>query len=206
MRIQCPECDKKYAFSADELSRFKKGLFCKKCHHKFDRLKLLKQALSSEKEETAPSSKSALKLWGVVTGILLMLLVFQIFFFKWNRLTHSTTLRPWLNKLSVIIGQPLPTYKNVSEFSLLHGEFEAVDNHYVFKTALTNQSSFAQQTPSIKLILINYTGNAFAKRVFLPEHYSSSHSGLIAPEASIEITIDIAAPATPVGGYRFELI
>jgi hypothetical protein len=206
MRIQCPECDKKYIFSADELSHFKKGLFCKKCHYKFNRLKLLKKALSSEKKEAVLAQEVVPKLWGIATGLLLILLAFQVYFFEWDNLTQKKVLRPWLNKLSSFTGVQLLPYKNLSEFSLLYGEFEAVGDNFVFKTALTNQASFAQQVPSIKLILINYIGNPFAERIFLPEHYTSTHSGLIEPEASIEIVIDIAAPKTPVGGYRFELI
>lgn len=207
MRIQCPQCNKAYAFSADDLSHLKNELYCKKCRYQFNRLKLLKEVLSYEKKQSSNIRiKSPLKVWRVATGLLAALFAFQVYFFEWEKLAQNATLRPWLNKICLFAYCQLPVYKNLNEFSLLHGAFEAVDNHFIFKTALTNQANFPQETPSVKLILINYTGNSFAERVFLPRHYNSLHSDLIEPEASIEIEIEIATPTTPVGGYRFELI
>ena len=101
----------------------------------------------------------------------------------------------------------LPHYKNLDEFTVLHGSFEPTANkHYVFKAAFTNQSAFEQTLPSIKLTQLDFTGRVFAKRIFHPQDYSNQAHKLIEPEMSEEIILEIASPSTKTGGYRFEFI
>ena len=55
-------------------------------------------------------------------------------------------------------------------------------------------------------MLLDFTGHAFAKRVFHHQDFLNQAQNLIAPEMSEEITMEIAAPSTKTGGYRFEFI
>lgn len=221
MYTQCPECKKAHSITVDELRTSHGMMNCEACNTMYDALELLNEGElpnSDKAKENAtvidetnvsminpPNLQS--RYWGVAAGFLIITLIFQVYFFEGYHLTQNTTLRPWITKACTIIPDcQLPHYKNLTEISILNGAFEAQNNHYVFKTAFINQSRFAQTRPSIKLTLLDFTGQAFAKRVFYPEDYSELPLTLLKPNLADEITLSIATPPSKIGGYRFELI
>ena len=213
MYAECPNCKKQHQISVNELRTSRAIICCDGCSTKFDALESLSEELDIEETSgdiTIPVIKSRKKsrpFWGLGYSVCIMLFVFQIVFFEGFNLTQNATIRPWLEKTCGYFDYQLPPYKNLSEFTILHGSFEPTANkHYVFKAAFTNQSVFEQALPSIKLTLLDFTGRTFAKRIFHPQDYSNQAHKLIAPEMSEEITMEIAAPSTKTGGYRFEFI
>ncbi|MCK4843194.1 MAG: zinc-ribbon and DUF3426 domain-containing protein [Methylococcales bacterium] len=194
MFTQCPDCKKKYSVTAKKLRTSQGMLYCKKCNSRFDALFLLKDGISST-------------LWNLGFCCSLITFAFQVYFFEGYNLTQNPTLRPWLEKSCQQLKCQLPHYKNLTEFTILHGSFEPDgNNNYVFKTAFTNQSAFEQSPPSIKLTLTDFKGHTFAERIFHPKNYLKPDFSLIQPEMSIEMSLDIATPSAKVGGYVFELI
>jgi hypothetical protein len=147
-------------------------------------------------------------IWGLAFNSCLVLLAFQIYFFSGYGLTQNTTFRPWLEKTCKLINCQLPIYKNLDEFTILHGSFEPATNnkHYIFKAVFVNQSDFKQNHPSIKLTLQSFTGQIIAERIFRPEDYLKKTQLFIEPEMSSEIRMKIVAPAKTIGGYSFELV
>jgi len=213
MYTQCPNCKKQHQITVDELRTSRAMMCCDGCSAMFDALESLseKQGANGENEnKTIPAiklRKTNTVPWGLGYSICIMLFIFQIVFFEGYKLTQNAALRPWLAKACGYFDCQLPPYKNLSEFTILHGSFEPTANkHYVFKAVFTNQSAFEQALPSIKLTLLDFTGRAFAKRIFHPQGYSNQAHKLIEPEMSEEITMEIAAPSTKTGGYRFEFI
>jgi predicted Zn finger-like uncharacterized protein len=213
MYTQCPECNKQHNITIDELSESRGMICCDKCSAMFDALELLSKgqgALKASEILTIPEIKPRKKhtlLWGLGYSICIILFIFQIVYFEGYNLTQNTDVRPWLEKTCEYFKCQLPNYKNLDEFTILHGSFEPTANkHFVFKAAFTNQSAFEQTLPSIKLTLVDFSGQVFAKRIFNPQDYSNQAHKLIEPEMSEVITMEIAAPLTITGGYRFEFI
>jgi len=144
---------------------------------------------------------------GLVIGLLL--LIGQIVYFEGYAFTQNTAVRPALAKLCQLINCQLPVYKNPDEFTLLHSSFTPLpDQNYAFRVVISNQANFSQTYPSIKLTLLDYSGNAFAHRVFQPRDYlpEDSVATVMAADAITEISLKIAAPKTKVGGSTFDLI
>lgn len=191
--MQCPKCHNLYSITAEELENSSGTLTCKVCATAFD------AAIHRNNKQS--------KFWGSGVACLLLLAIFQIYYFEAYNLSQNTTLRPWLKKIcSTTPACQFPDYKNLDKFSILNGSFEPENNHYIFKTTFINQSPFAQKRPSIKLTLLDFTGRSFAERIFHPENYSKMPNTLLEPYLSDETSLSIAAPSNKIGGYRFKLI
>lgn len=218
MYTQCPECKKPHALTVEDLRRTHGMLKCKTCTIMFDALELLSIGSIDNVENTllpSPNNTHAFdnNFWPqknhlIIGGVFLFfLLLFQVYFFESYNMTQNPTLRPWLKKgCTVIPGCKFPHYKNLNELTILDGHFEPAEDYYIFKTTIINQSLFSQKLPSIRLILIDFTGGPFAERIFLPTEYSKEPKILLKSETSKKITLTIATPANKVGGYNFELI
>ena len=144
---------------------------------------------------------------GLVIGLLL--LIGQIVYFEGYAFSQNPAVRPGLVKLCQLINCQLPVYKNLDEFTLLHGSFTPLpDQNYAFRVVMSNQAAFAQPYPNIKLTLLDYSGNAFAHRIFQPRDYlpEDAVASVMAADATTEISLKIAAPKTKVGGSTFDLI
>ncbi|RKZ92045.1 MAG: hypothetical protein DRQ43_09455 [Gammaproteobacteria bacterium] len=213
MYTQCPECKKQHKITIDELSDSRGMICCDECSVMFDALELLSEgqdAIETSDILTIPEIKPGKKntpLWGLGFSLCFIVFIFQIVYFEGYNLSQNADVRPWLEKTCGYIDCQLPRYKNLDELTILHGSFEPIANkNYVFKAAFTNQSAFEQTLPSIKLTLLDFTGQAFAKRIFHPQDYSNQAHKLIEPEMSEEIIMEIATPSKKTGGYRFEFI
>jgi hypothetical protein len=153
-------------------------------------------------------SVTASRWWtvGFVAGV--MMLLAQIYLVEREKLAQDPEQREWLEKICQHLPCGLPVYKNLDEIEILHGDFQLNGNrHYVFQTVISNQASFAQAYPRIKLILLDFTGEAFAERIFYPTEYLNlTATQLLAASQTVEISLNIAIPEQKIGGYTFELI
>jgi predicted Zn finger-like uncharacterized protein len=216
MFTQCPECQSIQPLTPAQLRNGWGMLRCSHCSALFDALARL-----SETEDMSPSdqlssrhlpwdnAKSGNAYWltGLVVGLLL--LIGQIIYFESYAFSQNPAIRPSLTKLCQLIKCQLPDYKNLDEFSLLHGSFTPLpDQDYEFRVVMSNQADFSQPYPNIKLTLFDYSGNAFAQRIFQPRDYlpENAVATLMAVDATTEISLKIAAPKTKVGGSTFDLV
>ncbi len=215
MITQCPECKKQHSISVAELRSSNTLIDCDQCEQQFDALELLKEPSFANNKQSKDLLSTQTNLttkysaiWTIGFTLCIALMAFQIYFFEAYNLSQNNKLRPWLEKICSHFDCQLPTYKNLDDFSIIHGSFELTTNktHYVFKTAFVNQSTFKQPHPAIKLTLQNFTGLDFAERVFLPQEYLTQYLEFVKPDMSVEISMNIAIPSKEIGGYRFELI
>lgn len=217
MYTQCTECKQPYAIEVEELRSSHGMIRCSNCSSMYDALDLLSDGEVPANIDIndayltnisiSASSNLRSKYWGIGTVFLFILLIWQIYVFEAYNLSQNSTLRPWLIKACTkSVNCQLPEYKNLDEITILNGSFEPINNHYIFKIAIINQALFAQQRPSIKLTLIDFSGRPFATRIFYPTDYSKQDITLLKPNLAEKITLSIAAPSTKIGGYRFELI
>lgn len=221
MHTQCPNCKTSITITAEELSQSRAIISCAECDTRFDALELLAEdvvALPTKKKEPdvaihhftdiQPSPKPQSSFWSIGFSLCLITIGIQIYWFESYNLSQNPHIRPWLEKICQTRFCELPPYKNLNDFSILHGSFTpGKNNHFVFKTAIVNQASFEQNYPSIQLTLIDFNGQTFAERVFQAKEYIPEQTvSSISPEVTAEISMNIAKPSEKIGGYRFKLI
>lgn len=201
-----------------EQLRASRGILrCEGCSETFDALELLSETAADETAVSLPATDlpwsrenivgSAYWRTGLIIGLLL--LAGQIVYFEGYRFSQNPIFRPVLEKICAPLNCRLPVYKNLDEFAVLQGSFTDLPDHTrLFKAVITNQAAFTQAYPNIDLTLFDYTGKAFTHRVFKPQEYLPKDS-ITAPamtaDATTEISLNIAAPETKVGGYTFDL-
>ncbi len=146
--------------------------------------------------------------WTVGFVAAVILLLAQIYWVEREKLAQDPEQREWLEKICRPLPCQLPVYKNLDEIEILHGDFQLNGNtHYVFQAVISNQASFAQTYPRIKLVLLDFTGAVFAERIFYPAEYLNQTSiPLLAAAQTVEVSLNIAIPEQKIGGYTFELI
>ncbi|MGZ8096238.1 MAG: zinc-ribbon and DUF3426 domain-containing protein [Methylosarcina sp.] len=216
MFARCPECRKKLPLTVEQLRESRGMLRCEQCSCTFDALPFIsegnaiddivvgamRKSLPWEKTKQPPSRFWSL---GVILG--LAMLMAQFLYFEGYALTQKPHFRLWAEKLCDRLKCQLPAYRNLDELEVLHRSFTVLpDGNYVFKIVFSNQAAFRQNYPNIKLTLLNFSGRPFARRMILPKDYLSDPSQAETLEANTtrEISLEIAAPQTKVGGYDFE--
>jgi hypothetical protein len=195
----CSQCKSDYAVDFESGGDVN---FCPACVKKQQELATIPANFFSKPSGTAS------RWWtvGFVAGMLLLLT--QIYFIEREKLAQDPEQREWLEKICLRLPCGLSVYKNLDEIEILHGDFQLNGNsHYVFQTVISNQASFAQAYPRIKLVLLDFTGEAFAERIFYPAEYLNlTSSQLLAASQTVEVSLNIAIPQQKIGGYTFELI
>jgi hypothetical protein len=211
MQIECPECHHIHSLTTEEFQESDGTTFCPECSCQFDPLANLAETVAArepfpwEKSEKKPISNSFWRL-GVIAGLLL--LGFQFLHFNRNDLAQNRIIRPWLLHTCKLIGCQLPTYRNTTEFAVLHSSFELQNNHYILQTAIRNEAPFPQAFPKIKLTLLSYSGTPVAHRIFHPGDYlkQDATENLIDPSDTFTIWLNIALPEAKVGGFSIEIL
>jgi len=219
----CPDCKKIHPLTLEQL-RIDRGVMrCPDCSGLFDVLEFISEtrpvvaastAAPAESEtphslpwEPAKIARRAYWHAGLIAGLLL--LTAQIVYFEGYAFSQNPAYRPRLEKICERLGCRLPVYKNLDDFHVLDGSFVLrPDHNYAFQAAITNQADFPQAYPTIKLTLLDYNEKPFAHRIFQPRDYLPEMNGAVvmAPDATAEISLTIAAPVNKVGGYTFKLI
>jgi predicted Zn finger-like uncharacterized protein len=145
---------------------------------------------------------------GIIIGSLLLLA--QIIYFQGDALSQNIAYRPSLEKLCGLLGCNLKVYQNLDEFEVLRGSIiPNNDNTLTIKAVINNQAAFKQKLPNIKLTLLDYNGQIIAQRIFDPKDHLPASAGsqfLIAPDASLSVSLTIVAPSVPMGGYNLDLL
>ena len=216
MFTQCPECQKTHPLTLEQLRASRGMMRCSHCSALFDALAFIGETAAVEVEKTTPRPLPWENVnlpdgshWGIAVLVGALLFAAQIAYFEGHTISQNTRFRPWLEALCSKLGCQLPAYKNLDEFTVMHGSFAVLPDHnYAFKAVISNQASFKQPYPNIKLTLFDFNGTAFAHRIFQPQYYLPAYAVATAidADASTEINLNIAKPATPVGGYTFELV
>jgi predicted Zn finger-like uncharacterized protein len=215
MFTQCTECQTIQVLTLAQLRAGRGMLRCNSCSAIFDALERISETEEINHSEILPSKHLP---WNKVpsnvywrTGLIisLLLLIGQIVYFEGYAFSQNPAVRPVLSKLCQLAKCQLPVYKNLGEISVLHSSFTSLPGqNYAFKVVISNQADFSQDYPNIKLTLLDYSGNAFAHRVFHPRDYlaEGSVATVMAADAITEISLKIVAPNTKVGGSTFDLI
>ena len=154
----------------------------------------------------AVSSRSANWIWLFALILSLSTLGAQFFYFEGNSLIRQPQIRAGLQFLCSRFGCRLPEYQNLTEWSVSHSNLQiSANKNYVFTAAMTNQSSFPQAMPKLKLILLDFSGKSVAERVFSAKEYFFSE--VLPANETISISLSfIQSVGVKVGGYNLILL
>jgi predicted Zn finger-like uncharacterized protein len=217
MFTQCPECQTLHSLTLAQLRANRGILRCSRCSATFDALEHSRETREAEKTQSPPAQSLPwdkkitpnTAYWGAGLAAGVLLLMAQIVYFEGHALGQNPAVRPALEKLCGMVNCHPPVYRNLDEFTLLHGSFTPLpDQNYILRVVITNQAAFAQTYPGIKLNLFDYNGEAFASRIFQPRDYlaEKTDAALMPPNETTEIKLTIAAPKNKIGGTTFELV
>ncbi len=213
MYTRCPNCHQLQTVSAEQLSQTRALLYCRHCEIKFDALELL----SETPDEAArlnwlkahntdlPWDKPKSRYWSIGVFIASTLLIAQGFYFESTRLLQNSYVRPTIEWACIQLNCILPRYNNTAEL-VVNSEVTQPDEHFLLTVQLTNHAAFAQDYPLLKLKFMDYNGNPFAQRLLSARDYApNATSTVLAPGASVVLSLAIARPANKLGGYTLDV-
>jgi len=218
MYAVCPKCQNSQEISAKQLQKKRGKVICSQCKNPFNPRTSLTDKPTQTITETEGSKvkpyawqksvNSCSKLWLIGSLLAAFLLVYQVYYFKGYSLAQSAQIRPWLQTISAAINQPLPHYKNISEFTIIGSSFIAGEKGtYRMQVSFINHANFSQALPNLNLSLQNLYGGIIAQRIFTPRDYLSNSNTptLIASNRSLDIDLLIAVSDKNIGGYQVAL-
>lgn len=230
---RCPNCHQKQQLTAEQLRITRAIFYCPHCALAFDALEQLSDTdpdakdspelpIDSARDAKTVSTDSPTDVgdapatlpwerparvanphWKTGVWLGLLALAGQLMYFHGGVIGKNTTLRRWC----LTLGCPLATYQNANELAIVQSALEPLpDQGHLFKATITNRAAFTQAYPAIDLILLDYAGNAIARRRFRPDDYLiNPKASAIAPEAAVELRLHLAPTNLAVGGYTFDL-
>lgn len=215
MFSRCSHCHATQEVNAEQLRTGRGLLQCSACGQRYDALPTLSETRDEEISEPAsndflPASVGktvSAGVWRFACLSSVLVLLAQIFYFEGGALSRLPQLRPGLLFVCKRLGCQAPAYKNLDEWSVSHSDLRNIsETAYVFTAALSNQASFPQVCPDLKLVLLNINGQAVAEGVFSGKQYATT--ALLAANETVQISLNIVAPPHlgKYGGYTLALL
>ncbi|WP_428355278.1 DUF3426 domain-containing protein [Methyloprofundus sp.] len=161
--------------------------------------------------ETYPWQKTNIphtKSWITGSFVAVLLFAYQLVYFYGYPLAQNAHLRPSLQALSTQLNYPLPTYRNLAEFTTIGSALDKLNaNNYRLQVSLINHADFAQRYPDLLVSLHNLHGGLFAQRTLVPSEYLIKQNAiqLIQSSATADIDFFISVPEQEIAGYSIEL-
>ncbi len=232
MFTQCPNCKQKQSLTVEQLRNSKAIVHCPHCAIMFDALELISETTPDTPKKNLPRfgahrdkpggiAKAAPQnlpwenhvphgktYWRSGAFLGLFMLSTQAVYFEGYALSQNVSVRPSLERLCRHLKCQLPIYQNLGELTVIHGALNPLaDKNYEFRAIINNQAAFSQRYPNINLTLLDYIGKPFTHRIFGPQDYLSqpSKTTAMAANATLDITLHIAATKNLIGGYTFDL-
>ncbi|MDD5274799.1 MAG: DUF3426 domain-containing protein [Methylovulum sp.] len=232
MFTQCPNCHQKQPLTVEQLRNSKAIAHCSQCGIMFDALELINETVPDSPKKDLPQfgihqdkpsgiTKATIQklpwenplphgktYWRTGVFLGLLMLISQATYFEGYALSQNVSVRPSLERLCQHLNCRLPAYQNPDELTVMHGALSPLpDKNYEFRAIINNQAAFTQRYPNLNLSLLDYTGKPFTHRVFRPQDYlpQPSKTSTMEANATLDITLYIAATKNLVGGYTFDL-
>jgi len=113
-------------------------------------------------------------IWGLTALLAAGLLIYQLGWQHFERLTLYEPLRPWAASICNLAGCELPPLRAVDRIKsreLVVRSHPDQDNALLLEVTILNQAGFEQPYPAIALSFSNLNNDVVAQRVFQPEDY-----------------------------------
>jgi len=215
MFSRCSHCHATQELNAEQLRTGRGLLQCSACGLRFDALPALSETRDEELTEPAASDflptsvgkTVSAGVWRFACLLSVLVLLVQFFYFEGGTLSRQPQLRAGLLFVCKRLGCQAPAYRNLDEWSVSHSDLRNIsETAYVFSAALSNQASFPQVCPDLKLVLLNINGQAVAEGVFSGKQYATA--ALLGANETARVSLNIVAPAHlgKYGGYTLALL
>ena len=147
-------------------------------------------------------------LWGLVILALIGILVSQVVWFQFDRLSAIPQLRPFYEKGCELAGcelAPLIDINAIQSRKLVVRTDPANRTQLVVDAVIINRASFEQPFPAIALTFSNLNGDVVAQSIFTPEEYLAGDGvnlGLMPTGTPVRIAIRIRDPGRDAVNYN----
>jgi hypothetical protein len=136
------------------------------------------------------------RFWTIAVSVLGIILVIQSVFLFRNHIARSFPgTRPALVSLCETFGCTMPLPRDASQLKVTYGFNKRDDHHYVLYATVTNNAGFAQDWPSLELILLNFIEQPLSRRIFTPAEWvqpeTLAKGDGIAPGSSVPTHLEL---------------
>jgi predicted Zn finger-like uncharacterized protein len=153
-------------------------------------------------------------LWFWLTGALMMLiaLIVQVGFFKFDSWSRHPNYRPTYTIACQLIGCQLPAIQDISKMNTQHFMVRLhpkIKQALYIDTLLTNTADYQQPFPDLRLIFTGLNNQTIASRRFNPNDYLAgelSGASTMPLRVPIHIAFEIVNPGPEAVGYHIELV
>ncbi|MFO8141638.1 MAG: DUF3426 domain-containing protein [Marinobacter sp.] len=156
------------------------------------------------------NGKSGLRtaLWTLVVLALLGILVAQVTWFQFDRLSAIPQLRPFYEKGCELAGcqlKPLINVDAIQSRKLVVRTDPENRNQLIVDAVIINRAGFEQPFPAIALTFSNLNGDVVAQSTFMPEEYLAGDAetlDIMPSETPVRIAISIRDPGRDAVNYN----
>lgn len=151
-------------------------------------------------------------LWSLVVLALIAVLVSQVAWFQFDRLSALPQLRPWYEKACEYAGcelAPLVAMEKIQSRKLVVRTDPDDRTALLVDAVIINQAEFEQPFPSIALTFSNLNGDVVAQSVFPPKDYLAGDGSELAampPGTPVRIAISIRDPGRDAVNYNLRFV
>ncbi|MEP4468498.1 DUF3426 domain-containing protein, partial [Marinobacter alexandrii] len=154
------------------------------------------------------SGKLRTVIWSVVVLSLIGILVAQVTWFQFDRLSSIPELRPLYEKGCAIAGcelKPLINVDAIQSRKLVVRTDPDNRSQLVVNAVIINRADFEQPFPAIALTFSNLNGDVVAQSIFTPDEYLAGEGqelSAMPKDTPVRIAIDIRDPGKDAVNYN----
>lgn len=170
--------------------------------------------LESKKKQqnTVETHPSFLWLWLSGAIVMIIALVVQVGYFKFDSWSRNPNYRPVYEISCQLLNCQLPAIQNVKKMNTQHfmvRPHPKVKDALYIDTLIINHADYEQPFPDLNLIFTGLNEQTVASRHFKPKEYLAGElagSNIMPLNVPVHIAIEIASPGAEAVGYRIELV
>lgn len=159
----------------------------------------------------APSAPVPRWQWGVIVGLLALLLL-QIAVADRERLAADASTRPWIAGLCGVLRCTLPAWHEPAAYTMISREIRPVPGQsgtLQVQAAIRNDARWAQAWPALRLTLSDADGRVIGSGVFSPRQYlpqGVDGTGHLEPGQSAQLAFQVREPAASTVAFTFDFL
>lgn len=150
--------------------------------------------------------------WTLIVLALVGLLVSQLAYFQFDRLSTLPQLRPFYEQACELAGcelEPLVAIDQIQSRKLVVRTAPDDRNSLIVDAVIINEAEFAQPFPAIGLTFSNLNGDVVAQSLFAPEDYLAGEAlemDAMPPQTPVRIAINIRDPGRDAVNYNISFL
>lgn len=156
--------------------------------------------------------KNHTPIWLTLSFIMLLIMLAQIAYFKFDTLSQDPSYRPIYSILCQVVDCQLPELQDVSQISTQHftvRQHPSIEQALSIDTLLINNSPYPQSFPDLKITFTDLENQVIASRLFRPKEYLAGELAgqtTMLSQVPIHIALEIVNPGDNAMNYQIELI